>query len=50
MAHEKHVKRSEASSSRPDQLDDPFIDEDEGLQEKSQGNGKHRFVLHNVLS
>lgn len=43
MAHEKHLKSSEARSSRPAQLDDPFFEEDEDLQEKSQGNGKLSF-------
>ncbi len=47
MVHEKHLamKRSDARPSGPARLDDPFITEDEELQER----GTHRCVLYNTL-
>ncbi|KAL1279946.1 hypothetical protein QQF64_014546 [Cirrhinus molitorella] len=45
VVHEKHLamKRSDARPSGPARLDDPFITEDEELQEKAQERGKHSF-------
>ncbi|XP_050982921.1 glutamate-rich protein 6 isoform X2 [Labeo rohita] len=44
VVHEKHLamKRSDARPAGPARLDDPFITEDDELQEKTQERGKHR--------
>ncbi|XP_052404491.1 glutamate-rich protein 6 isoform X1 [Carassius gibelio] len=45
VVHEKHLamKRSDARTSGPARLDDPFITEDEELQDKAQDRAKHSF-------
>uniref|UniRef100_A0A8C2J6A2 FAM194 C-terminal domain-containing protein n=1 Tax=Cyprinus carpio TaxID=7962 RepID=A0A8C2J6A2_CYPCA len=45
VVHEKHLamKRSDARPSGPARLDDPFITEDEELQDKAQERGKRSF-------
>jgi len=39
------MRRSEAQSIRSVRLDDPFINEDEELQDKAREKGKNRFDL-----
>ncbi|XP_048018949.1 glutamate-rich protein 6 isoform X1 [Megalobrama amblycephala] len=45
VVHEKHLsmRRSEAQPNRPGGIDDPFINENNELQDKAQERGKHSF-------
>ncbi|KTF86624.1 hypothetical protein cypCar_00021719 [Cyprinus carpio] len=50
VVHEKHLamKRSDARPSGPARLDDPFITEDEELQDKAQERGKRSYPSGNL--